>query len=208
VTQVVYPNQSWESFDYDPSTGWVTQDITPYKYSEPGDPSAGQEIEYSYSTANSGGTAADTTMLVGLPRQTLDEIDGVIVSSSLTRFEPMGGESEPQVDFLTRYGVGNAIPAWSSAQLQSTTTEAGDDWTQITPTGTVFDDIDGLIQNISNSFGNNLISQSDTTVTPFGGLVSSVTSGIGQDAINAVAMVPGGSSADPFGRTTGTRAGR
>ena len=202
ITDVTNPDGSWANYAYDPNTGWLTDQYTPYKSSLDGNTSGSVHAVYDYNAADSGnGDGADPNSLVALPRETTTSIGTTVLGVSFARsnVEAVGGPQE-----ITRQGS-SAGATWATAFNSTTTSLKGyDSYTLIGPLGTTTHTGTAVSNSTTQTaVGGAQLSSQNTTTNAFGGLTGSNTSnssGIGQGPTK---VTPGsGGTPDPFGRTS------
>lgn len=204
ITDVSNSDGTWANYVYDPNTGWLTDQYTPYKSSLDGNTSGSMHAVYDYNAADSGnGDGADPNSLVALPRKTTTSIGTTtIIGVSFARFDGQaaGGPQE-----ITRQGS-SASATWATALNSTTTSLQGyDSYKLIGSLGTTTHTGTGLSSSTTQTaVGGAPLNSESTTTNAFGGLTAtsnlSNSSGIGQGAVK---ITPGsGGTPDPFGRTT------
>ena len=199
VTEVDYPDGSWEQFAYDPATGWVTDDVTPFKDSAAQTQATdsaddGQDVSYGYDATQSGsGLAADPAMLVAPPRVTTTMVEGITTGITYNDYQGIGG-----LTVETRQASSNTGSTWANAVMDTTTTLDGFDSYAIQQgAASITHSAGDLDDSDIESWGNTVLGSSADSYNAFGGVVSSSSAGLGQTPV----ATTGTPTVDALGRT-------
>ena len=194
VSQINYADGSWEAFVYDPTTGWMTEDVTPFKSSTwSAGSEASQVVQYlGYDASQSGnGLFADQNNLVERPRTVTTKVQGTMTAETFNdygnSFDVSGTRFDGPADFITRHALNSNSPTWATAGLFSDTQiTAFDAASVVSATGNLSEtkspdsqNSGSLDYNSAASWFGNPISQSLSVLNPFDKLSSGNRGAVG-----------------------------
>ena len=211
VQSISYSDGPWEQFAYDTDTGWLIDDVTPFKNSAMQSTALdsaddGRDTSYSYSNdllsigyQGTGfpaypevGDAADVTMLVAAPRVTATMVEGITTGMTMAAYHSAGA-----LTVETRQASSNSGATWANASFDTTTTITGyNSFTTQQGVAKVVSTSSDLGDSSVVSYGSTTLSSAADVYNGFGGLVYSSSSGLGQTPV-ATTATP---SVDSYGR--------
>jgi YD repeat-containing protein len=191
---VTYPDSSWETFEYDPITGWLSKHASPWGDSTPGGNGRVEEYGYDASLAG-GGEFADPTRFVERPRSVTSTIQGTFVGATMSRYENGAVVSRHALAKPT-----GSSAKWDEMGLEERSIPAGyGSYTRTTLQGTVTVTDTPLSSSIvAKSLGGKVISESSAKFNRFGQLTNSKASALGASTTTTDPAASGGT--DTFGR--------
>src|SRR6185312_9955609 len=202
-------SQSWEAFVYDSTTGWMTEDVTPFKSNtwSPGGESS-ETVQYlDYSGQNHfnqygspilamGGQGADPMNWFEQPRMVKTEVLGTTTAITLEKYGSQNSTSEANV--ITRRAMSSWPGDWAEGTFQTTTNiTAYDSYSQNSPLGTTNYSNNGNGSSLYQYWGNSLVADSVANANAFGVTTGTSTVALGQAPTNM--LVPNAAT-DAFGR--------
>jgi hypothetical protein len=197
VTRIVYPDNSWVVYKYDPGTGWLTEQKTPFQSNSSFRSEAFNVAQdFMYGTAASGyGADADPMNLVEQPREVQTQVQGTITSDVFNRYGTAGSSSETTV-VTSRAISPDENDTWDASVFQTQTTINGYASSTVSgPSGVFSTTNNGSQLASSQKWSGSTLAQSLTSLNAFG----SPTSGNGA-ALASPYVANSTTSFDAFGR--------
>ena len=212
VTKISYPDFSWIAYTYRTDTGWVSEQITPFKNGlwNAGNEAYNVTTYFNYDASQSGnGQAADPMNLVEPPRVARTEYPGgfdadddpvgVVASLVFNKYGAAGVQGSANLSNIITRTAATASDTWSSAVFQTSTVINGYASETVTgPGGSSTTSNTGSLASSSQSWMGHTLAASSTPLNGFGYASGQATnSALGIPSVNDTA-----SSTDAFGRTT------